>query len=175
MISEEQFYKEEIKMGITGRNPDFVNLTKKTFEQLIIKFNTVLDYGAGLGVYANTFYEYGKEVYVCEKFKIHKEHIKSNYPYLKILNEPITTDLMLFIEVAEHMTDKQIYNLFSKIKPNYILFSSTSDTSPRDEDWGHINIKPQVDWIKMFEGFNYRLMGELKYPTHYSKLFECAY
>lgn len=174
-LTEEEFYKSELQMGISGKNPDFVALTKKTYEQLIIKFDTVLDYGAGMGVYANTFHEAGKKVYVWDKFKIHKEHIKFNYPYLNILNEPITTDLMLFIEVAEHMTDKQIDNLFKKIKPNYILFSSTSDTSPRDEDWGHINIKPQVDWVSMFEKIGYQLSGTLQYPTHYTKLFQCVY
>ena len=172
MISEQEFYNIEIELGISGKNPDYVNLTKQTLSQLAISFKTVLDYGAGMGVYSNTFHEAGFQVYVWEKFKVHRDHIRYNYPHLNIINEPITTDLMLFIEVSEHMTDRQLNNLFNKIKPKYILFSSTSEKQDNDDAWGHINIKTQDDWVRLFYSHDYRLLKHLKYPTEWTKLFE---
>lgn len=174
MLSEKEFYDYEISLGITGDNPDFVKLTELTANQLNFEYKTVLDYGAGLGVYANTFKRKGYQVYVWDKFRIHVKHIKEHYPDLTILKQPLTTDLMLFIEVAEHMTDDQLFNLFQKIKPTYILFSSTSQKTEKDKEWGHINIKEQDEWLKVFNWLGYKFVRDLQYPTKWSKLFKCA-
>lgn len=174
MINEQAFFDAEVAAGITGDNPAFVRLTELTANQLNFDYKTVLDYGAGLGVYANTFHVKGYQVFVWEKYTVHKKYIKEKYPHLTILKQPLTTDLMLFIEVAEHMTDDQIFNLFQKIRPTYILFSSTSEKTEGDEDWGHINIKQQEEWLKIFEWVGYKFVTNLQYPTTWSKLFKCA-
>jgi hypothetical protein len=71
------------------------------------------------------------------------------------------------------MTDKEIKALFKKIKPKYILFSSTSESKPEwDELWGHINIKSQNEWVDLFFDFGYKLIKDLQLPTPYTKLFE---
>lgn len=173
MINHEEFLKAELDMGISAGNPDFVKLAEETVKQLTIQYQSVLDYGAGVGVYSDAFHRAGKEVKVFELWKPHREYIARTYPSLNIVDRALTTDLMAWIEVAEHMTDEQINRLMYKIKPTYILFSSTSQHNPEfDEFWGHINIKSQEDWIALFKGFGYKLSEELKYPTNYSKLFK---
>lgn len=173
MITDTEFLETELRMGISFDNPEFVTLAKYTAQQVIGLGNSVLDYGAGTGVYASEFHNAGFEVFIWEKFDAHKKYIRDKQPHLNIIDKPITTDIMVFIEVAEHMTDKELNALFKKIVPNYILFSSTSTKVPEwDEQWGHINIKEQDEWIAFFKDKGYELERELQYPTNYSKLFK---
>jgi 2-polyprenyl-3-methyl-5-hydroxy-6-metoxy-1,4-benzoquinol methylase len=170
MISDKEFLKTEIEMGISLDNPAFKALAFHTAEQLDIPITSVLDYGAGTGVYADAFSKKYK-TFAFEIWDAHKDYIRENLPSLEIVDKPITTDLMLFIEVAEHMKDSEIKKLFKSINPNYILFSSTSQTTSWDDDWGHINIKQQDEWIIFFAKLGYTLSKNLEYPTQYSKLF----
>jgi hypothetical protein len=79
---------------------------------------------------------------------------------------------MAFIEVAEHMTDQQLFELFEKIKPTYILFSSTSVSNPEfDLQWGHINLKQQAEWDIFFNQIGYNILRQVSYPTNYSKIY----
>lgn len=172
MITPEEFLKSEIEWGISATNEAFVELAKETVKQLNIPFTTVLDFGAGTGVYAEVYRKAGYETYAYEIWDAHKNYIKTNFPELNIIDKPITTDLMNFIEVAEHMTDAELNKLFKSIKPNYILFSSTSNKTSWDEDWGHINVKEQSEWIEYFNSLGYMLIKELNYPTNYTKLWQ---
>lgn len=172
MITDKEFLKKELGWGIGFHNPIFLNLATSTAEQLDFEFKTVLDYGAGTGVYSDAFHKLGYDVSVFEIWKAHTDYIKENAPHLKIVKKPVTTDLMLFIEVAEHMTDKELDSLFSKIQPKYILFSSTSDTTDYDMEWGHINLKQQSEWVTYFNKLDYKLIKEYACPTPWTKLFK---
>ncbi|NCA21093.1 MAG: methyltransferase domain-containing protein [Crocinitomicaceae bacterium] len=174
MISEKEFLKAELEMGIDPFNEGFINLCNATADAIIneVKFETILDYGAGVGAYSDAFYKKGYNVVSYEYFKEHREYMAEKLPHLTIVQKPITTDLMLFIEVAEHMTDRQILFLFKKIKPTYILFSSTPNTTDWDADWGHINIKTSEQWISMFDKLGYEFIKEMPFPTTWSKLFK---
>ena len=73
----------------------------------------------------------------------------------------------------KNLSMQKIKSLFKKIKPKFILFSSTSESKPGwDEQWGHINVKQQADWVLMFKKMGYELDRHLFYPTVYSKLFK---
>lgn len=169
----EEFLKAELDMGISIANEEFVKLCKFTAEQIgDLRIKSVLDYGAGTGVYAEAYRKLGYDVYVYEIWDEHKRYIKDNLPQVKIAYEPITTDLMNFIEVAEHMTSGEIMMLFNKIHPSYILFSSTSEKTEWDEAWGHINIQTQEQWILFFDYLGYEYIKPLNYPTNYTKLFK---
>jgi 2-polyprenyl-3-methyl-5-hydroxy-6-metoxy-1,4-benzoquinol methylase len=173
MISQEDFLKEEFAMGVSNDNPEFVNLANATVKHLGIDYNTVLDYGAGIGVYSDAFHREGKDVKVFEIWQPHREYIAKTFPYLQIVEEPCTTDLLVWIEVAEHMTDEEIDTLLKSIKPKYILFSSTPNKSARDEDWGHINIKDHEGWILKLAEYGYIFEHNLIFPTPWAKLFVC--
>ena len=173
MITDKEFLETELKMGISFDNPSFVDLAKHTagqFKDLPIK--SVLDFGAGTGVYSDAFYKEGYDVRVYEIWNAHKKYIKEKAPHLKFCYKPFSTDLMAFIEVAEHMTDEELYALFDKIKPTYILFSSTSISIPEwDADWGHINIKQQPEWDAFYDKIGYSILRQVSYPTDYSKIY----
>ena len=176
MITTKEFLEKELEWGISFDNPTFKNLAKVTAEQFKdLPIESVMDYGAGTGVYSDAFYNEGLLVSVYEIWDEHKDYIRQNAPHLNIIHEPITTDLMAFIEVAEHMTDKEILSLFKKIKPTYVLFSSISEKSDFDEQWGHINVKPQAEWIAMFKKMGYELDRHLFNPTSWSKLFKLCH
>lgn len=173
MLSDKEFLEAELKMGISFDNTHFVKLCMDSATQMqSYPINSVLDFGAGTGIYSYAYDQLGFNVKVYEIWDAHLEYIKEKFPYLEIINTPITTDLMNFIEVAEHMTDKELNALFKKITPTYILFSSTSQITENDEAWGHINVKPQEEWINFFAKKGYKLEKELPLPTNYTKLFK---
>jgi 2-polyprenyl-3-methyl-5-hydroxy-6-metoxy-1,4-benzoquinol methylase len=174
MISHEEFLKTELNMGISADNPEFINLANVTVGQLTIDYTSVLDYGAGTGVYADAFQRAGKMIKVYELWQPHKDYISEKFPNLEIVAKPCTTDLLVWIEVAEHMTDKEIDSLFKKIKPKHILFSSTPNKTQWDAEWGHINIKDHQGWIDTLSKYRYTLQQDLSYPTPWSKLFVCG-
>ena len=175
MVSEDLFLKSELDAGIHHNNGAFVHLCHATANAVKgLGIQTVMDYGCGTGVYSYAFMNEGFDVVAWEKFDAHKYYLSEKLPQIKLIDQPITTDLMLFIEVAEHMTDGEIHHLFQKIKPKYILFSSTSERTAWDLAWGHINVKEQHEWVKLFESKGYKLVKETNVPTEWSKLFQYA-
>lgn len=175
MISEDLFLEVELESGIHHNNPSFMNLCKSCVAAVKhLPIITVLDYGPGTGCYSAAFSDAGYDVSYWEKFESHRKYIVEYFPHLRQLCGPISTDLMLFIEVAEHMTDKELDNLFNNISPKYILFSSTSERTPWDAAWGHINVKDQDEWLKVFENYGYKLINEPSVPTAWAKIFEYA-
>ena len=172
-ITDKEFLATELSMGIAFGNPQFEALTAMTADTVRGLGHSLLDYGAGTGVYADAFHNAGFDVFIYEIFEAHREYIKANAPHLRIIDKPITTDIMAFIEVAEHMTDKELDALFKKIKPGYILFSSTSERKPGwDEQWGHINLKDQSDWDAYFLGKGYSIYKQLSVPTSWAKIYK---
>lgn len=168
-----EFLKAELEMGISMQNEAFVELTKNTAKQIAdLGIKTVLDYGAGTGVYAEAYRRLGYSVVAYEIWDEHVQYMREHVPQVQIMSRPITTDLMNFIEVAEHMTDSEINKLFHTIYPKYILFSSTSEKTEWDAAWGHINVKSQDEWINFFSILGYEYIKPLPYPTNYTKLFK---
>lgn len=159
-LSPEEFLRIEIEAGISADNPEFIRLAEAT-EQMITKLDlpilSVLDYGAGTGVYADAFQRARYDVKAFDIWQSHLSYIAQKFPNVVRVDNPVTTDLMLFIEVAEHMIDKEIRTLFRKIRPQYILFSSTPFTTDNDEAWGHINVKHSGQWLGLFDQLGYEL------------------
>jgi cyclopropane fatty-acyl-phospholipid synthase-like methyltransferase len=174
MMNQNEFLAYEINMGVSLSNSEFMNLANATIEKLKqYPIKTILDFGAGIGAYSLAAINAGYTTYSFEIWDAHKKYMKDNIPNIRLVDEPINTDCLLFIETAEHMTDKEIDDLFGKISPQYILFSSTSEKNPGfDEQWGHINIKTQEEWISVFQQKNYDLLSEIKQPTLWSKIFK---
>jgi hypothetical protein len=70
------------------------------------------------------------------------------------------------------MTDQEIEKALKAIDPNYILFSSTPNTTDWDLDWGHINIKQEPEWIELFKGLGYKVIDKPNTPTTWSLMFQ---
>jgi hypothetical protein len=82
--------------------------------------------------------------------------------------------MIVSIEVFEHLTDEQIKDYLSNIECQYFYFSSTPYTTTEEFDkwWGHINIKSEEEWIKLFAKFGFILDKKLTIPTEWSLLFK---
>ena len=173
MISTKEFLRVELENGIGFHNPAFVNLARVTANQLAdLEVKTILDYGAGTGVYSKAYMDAGYDVVAFELFKEHRDYIKAKAPEIKLIKKPKTTDLLSFIETAEHMTDEELDTLLTSIEPKYILFSSTSERIPDfDEDWGHINIKEQIEWDAFFAEYGYTKLRGTNKPTAWAKIY----
>ena len=148
-ITEKEFLEAELNtLNLTMNNPDFVALAQQVADYLKqYQPDTVIDFGCGTGVYSEVMRQNGFNIVAQDIFKSHRDYCKENYPDLKVIARPVKADLMLFIEVAEHMTDDEIKEAVFKINPDFILFSSTPETTDFDQDWGHINIKEENEWV----------------------------
>jgi 2-polyprenyl-3-methyl-5-hydroxy-6-metoxy-1,4-benzoquinol methylase len=176
MITQEEFLKAELEMNLTMDNPDFVALAESVFKYVHgYRWDNLIDYGCGTGVYsevARRRYLSNDVVYALDIFKPHRDYCKKQYPDLKVIARPVKADLMYFIEVAEHMTDEEIKKAINAIDPNYILFSSTPNTTDWDLDWGHINIKQEPEWVELFKGLGYKVIDKPNTPTEWSLMFQ---
>jgi 2-polyprenyl-3-methyl-5-hydroxy-6-metoxy-1,4-benzoquinol methylase len=173
-ISEDDFLKAEIEsLNLTFANPNFVALAQKVSDYCQkFKPESVLDFGCGTGVYSEVLRQNGFDITAQDIFKSHRDYCKENYPKLKVLQKPKQADLMVWIEVAEHMTDEEIGKALKAVNPNIILFSSTPETTDFDADWGHINIKQEPQWIAMFKELGYKLIEKPKTPTKWALTFQ---
>jgi 2-polyprenyl-3-methyl-5-hydroxy-6-metoxy-1,4-benzoquinol methylase len=172
MMTDKEFLATEIQNGIGMHNPGFKELARLSVELIKdLEIKTVLDFGAGTGVYSDAFHQAGYDIKAFEIFKAHKDYMKYYVPHIEIVKKPITTDLLFFMETAEHMTDKELDSLFAKIQPKYVFFSSTSEKTDNDIAWGHINIKTQAEWDLFFELKGYSKVRDLTHPTYWSKLY----
>jgi 2-polyprenyl-3-methyl-5-hydroxy-6-metoxy-1,4-benzoquinol methylase len=170
--TDKEFLEKELNMGISLDNPSFMDLARNTVAQLNGYGSKILDYGCGVGAYSKAAIEHGFEVYAFEKFKAHKDYLKVHLPELKVVNKLPKTDILMFIETAEHMTDDEIKGIFQHINPIWILFSSTSEKTANDEMWGHINVKDQKDWDEFFLQLGYRVHKQVSLPTEWSKIYQ---
>ena len=171
-FTDKQFIEYELAHGISLDNLQFLDLAKNTIAQLNGYGSTLIDYGCGVGAYSKAAMDFGFDVKAIEKFKAHRDYLKQRLPELKIINKLKSVDIMLFIEVAEHMTDNEIAALFEQGQPKWILFSSTSQKTANDEKWGHINIKEQNVWDMFFLTLGYRKHKDLTLPTEWTKMYE---
>jgi 2-polyprenyl-3-methyl-5-hydroxy-6-metoxy-1,4-benzoquinol methylase len=173
-LTEDQFLEAElINFQLTMDNPDFVALAQEVADYCKkFKPESVLDFGCGTGVYSEIFRREGFNILGQDIFKSHRDYCKENYPLLKVYQKPRQADLMLWIEVAEHMSDQEISKALEVVLPRIILFSSTPNKTEFDEDWGHINIKTEKDWIAMFKELGYKLIEKPKTPTLWALTFQ---
>jgi 2-polyprenyl-3-methyl-5-hydroxy-6-metoxy-1,4-benzoquinol methylase len=172
-LSEQEFLKVELENGIGFHNPKFIsNRAKDAKMMLPYKDMKAIDYGAGTGVYSSEFSKVGFDIVAQDISKAHRDYIREHCPELKVILKPVKKELMLFIEVAEHMTDQEIYNAIEAIDPKVILFSSTSQKTDFDIQWGHCNIKPQDEWVTFWKAIGYKVIAEPGRPTKWTKLLE---
>ena len=173
-ITEKEFLEAELNtLNLIINNPDFVALAQQVADYLKqYQPDTVIDFGCGTGVYSEVMRQNGFNILAQDIFKSHRDYCKENYPDLKVVARPKDADLMLFIEVAEHMTDEEIKEAIQKINPRLILFSSTPERTDQDEMWGHVNIKQENEWIEMWNELGYNVIDKPQTPTPWALMLE---
>jgi len=181
ILNEDEFLEAELQMGIGFHNREFITMCLNVANNFTKypDIKTVIDFGAGTGVYSKAFYTLGYQVLAIEKFASHRDYIKRNASMIPVYSieewleaGTTDTDLLVWMEVAEHMSDEDIDMVFELINAKYIFFSSTSEVTDQDEAWGHINVKTQAQWNKIFKDKGYRMVEEPGGPTAWAKVFK---
>lgn len=95
---------------------------------------------------------------------------------LEVFNEPgTTTDVMLSLDVFEHMSNQQINTAVNAIKPNVIVARIPTAEKEGDtfhleisrKDPTHINCKTTNQWIDLFRSLGYQTFLKLNLYTIY--------
>ena len=142
---------------------------------IIIEYaKDVIEIGAGMGTLGECLQKKGINYYGIEPNKYHQRFAKKRGVKLNDISVyPDNCQMIVSIEVLEHLTDEQIIDYMSNINCEFFLFSSTPyfTTPEQDEAWGHINIKSEESWIEFFAQFGFSLEKKLTLPTEWSLLF----
>lgn len=132
------------------------------------KPKVVVDYGAGDGWWCHAFHEMGAtDVYAIELYDIANEYIPDTVNVeIRDLRVPIgtyrTADLVICLEVAEHLEMKYARNLCKTLvgtTGNLLLFSAAP---PGQEGTGHVNLQPPDFWIRMIERWSKVKFSEVR-------------
>lgn len=143
--------------------------------RLINKETTILDYGCAVGFLIEGFKKLGYEKvygYDISQWAVSQAGKKD----LKILNkiEKKSFDIIICLDVLEHMTDKEIYQVFSLFKSDMMIIKIPCsidgkkfvfDISNRDQT--HINCKTKKDWVKLLTRLGYQTILPLNLLTIY--------
>ena len=171
-----EFFDHEISIGVTPENPDYWNLMKATAE-IIEQYDpkSVIEIGAGMGTLGECLSNLKINYYGIEPNRYHRAFAKKRGQLLNGLNNyPNQCDLIVSIEVFEHLTDEQINEYLENIEAKYLLLSSTPYTTTPEFDawWGHINIKSVDQWIEFMAEYGFNLDKRLTIPTDWTLLFK---
>ena len=98
----------------------------KKFFKIIKNYNSILDYGCGIGVYQNS----NKKIFLYDKNKSVYRTLKEKYQNkknFKIIKKPIykNIDVLLLNSCLQYLNKKQFETLVKKIRNNFkiIIFS----------------------------------------------------
>jgi 2-polyprenyl-3-methyl-5-hydroxy-6-metoxy-1,4-benzoquinol methylase len=173
--TDKEFFDHEINNGITPENPEYYNLMDSTANIIVNYARNIIEIGAGLGTLGECLKLKGCEYYGIEPNKYHRDFALTRGVELHdIKNYLDHCQMIVSIEVFEHLTDKQINDYLKSIKSDYFYFSSTPHKTTEEFDtwWGHINLKSEEEWIDFFGKHGYHLYQKLSLPTEWSLLFK---
>lgn len=178
--TDQEMFEYEHEIGVHLDNPQYVELFEQTARWIKEKCGgkSFVDIGGGVGAYSLNMKRLGYEVTYIDASKQHIDYVKArgvaDYYYHVDINEVVyTQDIAALIEVAEHIEDEHLIELFAHcIKTDWLHFSSTPHTSDIDDKIGHVNIKPTDQWIKIIELSGWSLAGRTELPNTWSLLFK---
>ena len=181
-FTDKEFFDYEVEHGRTPDHPDYLALHAATAD-LIAKYKPrrVLEIGPGAGTILECLAQKGIYAAGIDSNRFHRDYFIRRNPSLAdrygLLDHKFdlgSFDFVASIEVFEHMTDALIHEYMKQLKPRYFLFSSTphQSTPEFDEQWGHINLKPEPEWIRFFSKYGYVLKKKMNLPTEWALLFK---
>lgn len=173
--SEKEFFDHELSIGVTPENPEYFELMDRTANIIKNYARNVIEIGAGMGTLGECLEHKGIDYYGIEPNKYHRDFARSRGITLHDLgNYPTHTQLIVSIEVFEHLTDEQLTEYLTSIQAEYLYLSSTpyATTPEFDEFWGHINLKQVDEWVEFMAKFGYSLYKRVDIPTPWSLIFK---
>lgn len=143
--------------------------------RLIDRKTTILDYGCAVGFLIEGFKELGYEkVYGFDVSRWAISQAKKKG--LKILSkiEKKSFDIIICLDVLEHMADKDIYRVFTLFNSEIIIVRIPCSTDGKrfvlevsNQDQTHINCKSKKDWVKVIKKLGYQTILPINLLTIY--------
>lgn len=175
-------------------NPAYVALYEEFTEAVMkhLKPRSILELGCGTGLLIELFRKKGVDIEGVDMNPHSKAYFDERNPKMKDrfhladlatyqIPENRCYDLIISIEVFEHMKGVAIHNITKQLKDRgkYFLFSSTPNLSSAvfDKRWGHISVLPTNTWISMFANYDLQFEGSVSdkngnpTPTEWTCLF----
>src|SRR3989344_6942986 len=124
----------------------------------------ILDFGCAVGFLMEGFRELGyKEIYGWDisSWAVSKAQEKGLNILKKI--EELSFDIIICLDVLEHMADQEIFETFTNLKSNMMIIripcsedgkKFVLDISNRDET--HINLKIKQQWVNLITELGYQ-------------------
>lgn len=188
MNFDEHYYKSLNYTNYLEREDKYTKLSEELISfledmKLINKKTKIIDYGCAVGFLINGF---RKQDYQCSGYDISEWAKKESfckfgiefveYKYNKF-------DLMLSLDVFEHMSDNQIVNCLHTFDPNILIVRiPCADFNQKDyyldiskKDPTHINCKDKNQWVNFFKKLNYKSFTKLDLFTIYDSTGVMSY
>jgi hypothetical protein len=151
---EVEILEEDLTRGKGFHNREYItmclNVANNFTKYRDIK--TVIDFGAGTGVYSKAFHTLGYQVLAIEDSQSHREYMERNASAVPVYSieewmeaGPTDTDLLVWLAV-ENIDTEDIDMVFELIYSKYILFSSEAKT--------------MAEWYQIFKVKGYRMVEE---------------
>ena len=129
---------------------------------LIHRKNTILDYGCAVGFLMQGFIDIGYTNVLGYDISQWATEVamQSGKTILKDL-ENVAPNILIALDVFEHMTDEEIHIILKKLKSNVLVARIPCSTdgghtfhlSVSQNDLTHINCKDKIDWIMFFKQY----------------------
>ncbi len=147
--------------------------------KLVERQSTIVDYGCAVGFLLEGFrdigYEnlVGVEVSTWARNEAAKRGNRVVSSASELANHPV--DLLISLDVFEHMTDDEVIDALAKIKPKALLVRIPSSTDGGKtfhldvsrSDPTHINCKTKEQWIEFFARNGFKTALKLNLYTVY--------
>lgn len=130
----------------------------------LIKPKSVIDIGCGEGHWAHRFQEFGCKVMGVDGDYVANSPLGENFVARDIsvpFTLPITADLVVCLEVAEHLSEERATPFVSdlvKLAPT-ILFSAAVLNQPGVH---HVNCQKLSYWQRLFANHGYQMSGKIR-------------
>jgi len=159
---------------------DIYDLFKKTCILTNSDKFTWLDYGSGPGLFVKSLKNLPCNLHV-EAFDISEwslKQLKKNKFKIANLKKNLHYNVISFLDVLEHMEDKQIFDLFKSLSGDILLLRipvASNDSIKFNKfhldvsnlDKTHINCKTKLMWEKLLNSVGYKLLFKLNLSSIY--------
>ena len=179
LFNKDYFVNSKISNYIDYRQKKFSGLADNLFSFLVGK--SVLDYGAATG---GLMVELHKRLIYCEGMDISYwavEYGKKHYGLEHMLHhyDPSLLigdfDVVLFLDVLEHIPNEELENIFSSVKSNQLLVRIPVSANEGEDfvldvsknDKTHIQVHSKEWWFDLFKLYGYNNFTPLKEKNIY--------
>ena len=166
---DEQYFKSINYVNYLDREERYEKLAKELCSYLknvgyINEKSMIIDYGAAIGFLTNAIRNIG---YNCDAYDISdwaKQYGYKKYGITYIYYEKKQYDLMIALDVFEHMSDNQIIDMLNTFTVNHIVIripcssdGLTFHLNISNQDHTHINCKTKSKWEDFFEKIGFKI------------------